>query len=462
MAIVDNLLDYMDESFFLDFRAQGHGAMIQFIWVYDRDVDLVGLRRFHQNLGMGLLGRCIEHSPIPFGRSRWVAWSPPADFDVASMPRPRSELIAWTDEQAALPIDLETGPPWRLAVQPLLDGGAAVSLLVSHAVGDGVGINNAVVDAVNGVGEKIGYPAPGSRTRFQAVLADTRQLIRDLPRVAKALALAPLAANAFPMRKRAGLQAGGARKELAANSHVTGNQIARLPSVTVLVDIGHWDERAKSLGGTSNSLLIGFTTRLCEILGWIDTDGLVDIAMPVNERQPDDTRGNALSTALFTVDPAAATDLGGIRGAVKAALTKLSEVRDRIMAPLAIIPFIPKFLANRFQTVLQHSANITCSHFGDLDPAVNRPDGTDAELFYARHARTPDMADPALLRRAGGIFFPVASGRLGGRLYASICYSNAEATTTVDQLVTAVRRALDDFGLRAYIEGEPTRPLASA
>lgn len=107
------------------------------------------------------------------------------------------------------------------------------------------------------MGEKIGYPAPGSRTRFQAVLADTRQLIRDLPRVAKALALAPLAANAFPMRKRAGLQAGGARKELAANSHVTGNQIARLPSVTVLVDIGHWDERAKSLGGTSNSLLIG-------------------------------------------------------------------------------------------------------------------------------------------------------------------------------------------------------------
>lgn len=462
---VSNVLDYMDEGFFRDFKAQGHATMIQFIWVYERDVDLTALRRFHRNLGFGLLGRCIERSPIPFGRSRWVAWEPPADFEIVKAARPRSELIEWTDEQAALPIDLEKGPPWRLAVQPLAEGGSAVSLLVAHAIADGVGLNNAVADAVNGVGKAIGYPSAHAQTRSHAVLSDLRQLLRDVPGMLKALVFLPLSAKAVPMRKRA--SAGTALTRRLGGSppavrvpitdlDVANPQRGRLPSVTVLVDTEHWDEIAESLGGRSNSLFIGFSTKLCEILGWLDKDGLADIVIPVNERHPGDTRGNALTSASITVDPTTATDLRAIRGAVKAALVRLAENRSRIMAPIALTPLLPVPLANRLQTVLQKSANVTCSHFGDLDPAVNRPDGTDADMFYARHARTPDMADPALLRRAGGIFFPIASGRLGGRLYASICYSDADGTTTVEQLVVAVRRALDEFGLRAFIEGEPS------
>lgn len=460
MAPPDNLLDYIDESFFLDFRAQGHGAMIQFIWIYEHDVDLVALRRFHHNLGASLLSRCVEPSPMPGGRSRWVSWSPPSEFDVAERPRPRSELAAWTDEQTARPIALEGGPPWRLAVQPLAEGGAAVSLLVSHAVGDGVAINNAVVDAVMGTGADPGYPPPHSRTRMRGYLADARQMARDLPEAVRALVLSPRAAKEVPMRVRAGLDKRLARRGQTPGLPARQNAgptrpnagVPRLPSVTVLVDTGHWDERAESLGGTSNSLLIGFTSKLCAILGWVDSDGLANIAIPVNERQHGDTRGNALTSAAMVVDPATATDLRAIRAGVKAALTKLTASRDTIMAPLALIPFVPRFLANRFQTVLQKSANVTCSHFGDLDPAVNRPDGTDAEWFYARHARTPAMADPALLRRAGGIFFPVASGRLGGRLYASICYSDAAGSTTTGDLAGAVQQALEEFGVTAVLD----------
>ena len=455
MAQPDNVLDYMDESFFLDFQAQGHGAMIQFVWIYDRDVDLAALRRFHHNLGNSLLSRCVEASPLPGGRSRWVAWSPPDDFDIAEKSRPRAELAAWTDEQAALPIALEGGPPWRLAVQPFVEGGAAVSLLVSHAVGDGVGINNAVADAVLGTGALPGYPPPHSRTRIWALLDDALQLIRDLPGVARALLASPRAAKEVPMRVRAGLEKSPVRRgetpglpaRRGPGTELVRTGMPRLPSLTVLIDTRHWDECAERLGGTSNSLLIGVTSKLCAILGWVDSDGLANIAIPVNERQPGDTRGNALTSAAMTVDPAAATDLRGIRAGVKAALTKLTAARDTIMAPLALIPFVPKFVANRFQTVLQKSANITCSHFGDLDPAVNRPDGSDADWFYARHARTPDMADPALLRRAGGMFFPVASGRLGGRIYTSICYSDGAGSTTVEDLSAAARRALDEFGV---------------
>ena len=456
MTAATNVLDYMDESFFLDFRAQGHGVMIQFVWIYEHDVDLVALSRFHQNLGHGLLGRCIEYSPLPFGRSRWVNWSPPAEFAIAQKARPRSELTAWTDEQAALPISLDDGPPWRLAVQPLIEGGAAVSLLVAHGIADGVGISNAIADAANGVTTDLGYPEARSRTTARALREDARQLMRDLPRVLKALVTAPKAAKELPLRLRPGLKSGLVRRggnntsSAPARRNVDAPEV--LPSVTAFVDTHSWDARAKSVGGTSNSLLIGLTTRLCEIFDWLDTDGLVNLTIPVNEREAEDTRGNALTGVSLTLDPSLATDLVTIRAAAKAALSRLSEIRDLILAPLPLTPFVPTFVADRFQYVLFRSANITCSNFGDLDPATNRPDGTDAEWFYVRHARSEEMADREFLRLAGGLFFPVGSGRIAGRVYVTICYANADGSTTAAWLADVVRKVFDEFELPAVIQ----------
>ena len=37
---VDNTLDYIDQASFLGLRALGHGPVIQFTWIYARDVDL--------------------------------------------------------------------------------------------------------------------------------------------------------------------------------------------------------------------------------------------------------------------------------------------------------------------------------------------------------------------------------------------------------------------------------------
>jgi len=464
MAPVDNVLDYLDESFYRDYRAQGHGPMIQFTWIYEHDPDLEALGRFHRNLGKGLLGRCVEHSPIPFSRSRWVAWAAPADFELAARPRPRSELIAWTDEQAARQIDIETGPPWRFAVQPLVGGGAAVTLIVSHTLADGLVVNDAVVNAVEGSLVDSGFPAARSRTRMRALRQDLRQVLRDLPHTARAVFLAPLAAKEVPLRFRPGprnevvrYETGGLpARSVSDEGPVAGGRLVpsrsgRLPSVVIWVPTPHWDERAESLGGTSNALLVGFTSRLCDILGWLDADGLVNVTFPVNERTPGDTRGNALSSASMTVDPATATDLRGIRAGVKEALIRLSKTRDRVMAPLALMPFVPEFAARRMQNVVLRSANITCSHFGDLNPAVNRPDGSDAQWFYARHARAPQLADPGLLRKAGGVFFPIASGRLGGRIYISLCFSDGEGSTTPEQLAEAARRAFGEFGITDFV-----------
>jgi hypothetical protein len=456
MTAVDNVLDYADEGFFLDFRAQGHGVMIQFVWIYEHDVDLVALSRFHQNLGHGLLGRCIEPSPLPFGRSRWVRWSPPAKLVVAEKARSRSELTAWTDEQAALPISLDQGPPWRLAVLPLLEGGAAVTLVVGHGIADGVGLSNAVADAVNGVTTDLGYPKAHSRTTARALREDARQVMHDLPRVLKALVTAPKAAKELPLRLRPGMKSGLVRRGGDAKSsavvRVNTAPAESLPSVTALVDMQIWDARAKSVGGTSNSLLIGITARLCDRFGWLDTDGFVNLTIPVNEREAEDTRGNALTIVPLTLDPSLSTDLGAIRAAVKAALSRLGEIRDLIMAPLPLTPFVPRFIVGRLQYVVFRSANIGASHFGDLNPATNRPDGTEAEWFYARHARAKELAGREFLQRAGGLFFPVASGRLGGRVYVSVCYTNPEGSTTTAWLTDVVRQVFDEFELPAVFQ----------
>ena len=125
---------------------------------------LMGLRRFHRNLGCGLLGRRIERSPLPFARDRWVKAAASEDIDIAATPRRRADVSAWADERARLPIDPEWGPGWHLGVLPLEDGGTAVSLVASHTVVDAVGFGQAIADAAEGRTRDLGYPPAGSRT----------------------------------------------------------------------------------------------------------------------------------------------------------------------------------------------------------------------------------------------------------------------------------------------------------
>ena len=462
MGSVDNTLDYLDQASFLAYRADGHAPLIQITWIYRTEVDLDELRRFQRNLGMGLLGRRIERSPLPFGRHRWIAWRGPADIDVAENARSRDEVTAWTDEQAALPIDPEHGPPWRVAVQPLVEGGAVVTLLIAHTVADGEGLLGAVGDAVRGVTRDLGYPEAHSRTKTQAVLQDSYQFLRDLPAAAGSLLKLPVAA----MNARRMLRApSGPRRIQRELGHDTGDSLARrgstvdlgrkvmMPSVTVLVDEGHWNQRAESLGGTSNSLLIGFTARLCERLGYLGSDGSAILSIPVSLRLPDDARGNALTGVPLNVDPSAVTaDLMGVRAAVKALLSKLHESENLLQGPLPLTPFVPRVLAHRAELNLLRSRTVNCSNSGDIDPAVNRPDGTDADRFTTREVRWSGQLTHGFLSRIDGHISSVVSGRMGGRLYISISYVDAEGSTTVDQLNEVVRGALDDFGLIGTIE----------
>ncbi|MGI9125828.1 MAG: hypothetical protein ACR2JM_13910, partial [Mycobacterium sp.] len=189
--------------------------------------------------------------------------------------------------------------------------------------------------------------------------------------------------------------------------------------------------------------------RLGGRLGWTSPDGSVTLSLPVNERVEDDTRGNALTAVRLTADPAAvAADLSGLRAGLKAALATQAQARNELLGPLPMTPLVPKALARRLEGVVGGEAVIGCSAIGEVDPAANRPDGTDADQFAIRMC---EKISRAHLRRFGGTFFPVVSGRVRGTLFLSISYSNAEGTTTRDELARVVDDVLTDFGLTGTI-----------
>ena len=443
MSNVDTTIDYMDQASFLGLRALGHAPVIQWTWIYRRDVDLDGLRRFHHNLGRGLLGRRIERSPLPFGRHRWITCRGPADIAIASEPRSNRDVQAWLDEQAALPIDPEHGPSWRLALLPLIEGGAVVTLVASHTVVDGVGLVIAVTEAATGITRDLDYPAAGSRTKRQALLEDSRAVVRDVPGMAKSL----LSTVKMAGKNRADIVS---KKPRATSAVVEPTRTVIVPAVTVHVDIGQWDERAASLGGTANSLSLGFAARLGYRLGWVAEDGSVTISVPVNERLPEDNRGNALTAVTLIADPrTVTTDLTGVRSGLKTALTDLADTRNELLAALPLTPLVPRSAARRVEGLVLKSKVIGSSHVGDLDPAANRPDGTDADSFAARMAEhiTSDH-----LRRVGGIFFPLVAGRVHGEVWVSIGFCNADGTTTREQLTEVAVRTLADFRMTGTVE----------
>ena len=443
MSNVDTTIDYMDQASFLGLRALGHAPVIQWTWIYRRDVDLDGLRRFHHNLGRGLLGRRIERSPLPFGRHRWITCRGPADIAIASESRSNRDVQAWLDEQAALPIDPEHGPSWRLALQPLIEGGAVVTLVASHTVVDGVGLVIAVTEAATGITRDLAYPAAGSRTKRQALLEDSRAVVRDVPGMANSL----MSTVKMAGKNRKDIVS---KKPRATSAAIEPTRTVIVPAVTVHVDIGQWDERAASLGGTANSLSLGFAARLGYRLGWVAEDGSVTISVPVNERLPEDNRGNALTAVTLIADPhTVATDLAGVRSGLKTALTDLADTRNELLAALPLTPLGPRSAARRVEGLVLKSKVIGSSHVGDLDPAANRPDGTDADSFAARMAEhiTSDH-----LRRVGGIFFPLVAGRVHGEVWVSIGFCNADGTTTREQLTEVAVLTLADFRMTGTVE----------
>ncbi|HWF70722.1 MAG TPA: hypothetical protein VG187_14375 [Mycobacterium sp.] len=452
---MSNLLDLVDQTVFLGERATGATCLGQCVWVYDRAIDIDALRQFHHHLQWGRLSRRIERSPLPFGRHRWVSPSAPSDHEIVATPRPREEFDAWLNEQAAIPLDAEHGPGWHLAVLPFTDGGAGVSLVVSHCLADGLGGCLAVVEAACGYDNAISWPAAGSRRRWRALREDARQTARDIPGIGRAV----VAAARFAGRNRGRAGSATPLPTAPAAPLAGAAEFITIPTATIFVDADEWDARADALWGTSNTLLAGLAARLAQRVGRVTADGSVALSMPVNDRTADDTRANAVTNVDVTVDPApATTDLREMRAAIKQALIRHREVPDERWALLPLIPLLPKRLFRRMVSVAAGSAtSVVSSNLGAVNPATNRPDGTDAD-YFAMKSLYPGITK-ATMHRAGGVL-ALLSGRARGQVFVSVLAYQPDSSN--DDLRQDLSKTLNDFSLTGTTGWRRPTPVGGA
>jgi hypothetical protein len=453
---MSNVLDLFDQTVFLGERATGATNLLQCVWIYNRAIDIDGLRQFHRHLLQGRLSRRIELSPLPFGRHRWVAPKGQSDLEIVATPRSRNELDAWLGEQANTPLDAEHGPGWHLAVLPFTDGGAAVSLVISHCLSDGVGLCEAMADAATGRHDPVNWPAAGSRGWWRAVREDAHQTARDIPGIGRAV----VAAARLARRNSAGTGSAAAPlSEPSGPAVISGEADERitLPTATIFVDADEWDARAQSLGGTSNTLLAGLAAQLAQRVGRIAADGSVAVTMPVNERAAGDTRANAITNVDFTVDPApATTDLSEIRATIKQALIRSHDETNARWELLHLAPLLPQWLVRRCVGVSANgAASVISSNLGAVDPAAHRPDGTEADHFVMKPLG-PGVTK-AVMHRLGGLLV-LLSGRTHGRVFVSVLAYQPGSSNSNDKLGQDLSSTLRDFSLAATI-GWP-RPVS--
>jgi hypothetical protein len=459
---MNNVLDLIDQSAFLAERATGATNVIQCVWVYNRAIDIDGLRRFHHHLQQGRLSRRIERSALPFGRHRWVSPSGQSDLEIVATPRPREEFDAWLSEQANTPLDSEHGPGWHLAVLPFTDGGAGLSFVISHSLIDGGGLCEALTDAASGRHDPIKWPVAGSRRRWQALREDARQTARDIP----AMGRAAVAVARFARRNRGADGAGTQLPRAPRSPFVGAHQRVALNNAVIFVDADEWDARAHSLGGTSNALLAGLAARLAQRVGRVTGDGLATLEIPVNQRTAGDTRANAMTSVDITVDPEpAATDLREIRAAIKQALIRNQEAPDGRLAMLPLAPLLPQRLVRRMVSVaLGGAATSGSSNLGAINPAVNRPDGTDADYFAGNSfflGATGTGAPVATIHRTGGLL-GLLSGRVHGQVFVSIVTYQLDRPNSNRDLRQRISSVLSDFALTATIGWPCPQPVTGA
>lgn len=450
---MDNVLDLEDQAAFGIALVSGVTTDLQCVWVYNRAVDVEGLRQFHAHLQRGRLSRGIERSPLRFGRHRWISADRSSAMEIAA-PGPRAEFDAWLDKQANTPVDCEQGPGWHLAVMPFTDGGAGVSLLVSHSLIDGVGLGEALADAASGRQDPISWPASRSRRRWQALRQDARQSARDIRAVGPGMAAASrLTRQGRDVAKAATPQAAKPLKAPAG-----ADEFISLPTATIFVDADEWEARAQALGGTSNALLVGVAARLAQRAGRVTADGSVVVRMPVSERVAGDTRANAVGDVIVIVDPVpATTDLRPIRAAVKQSLSNHLDMRDDERAAMSIVPFLALVPKRVLLKVGGGAAGggVASSNVGAVNPAAGRADGTDADYFAMKllHSNVPT----AMMYRGGGRLF-LLSGKAQGQVFISVTAYLPGRSNSKDGWRQELLSVLDEFSLSGTHHEAPLKP----
>ena len=446
-AQMDNRLDLFDEGMVRSLNATGRMQAIQCVWVYERPIDMEGVRRFHRNFGYGMAGRRIERSPLPFARYRWVSTPGPASpLEVAETPIPREDLNDWIDFRSQIHCDAEDGPGWHIAVQPLSGGATAVCVVGTHCLGDGVGAALAVWAAVIGTKIDIGYPAPFSRRTGKAIVADMRDTVRALPEAGRA------AAKLVKLMRAGAKDAGAQQSKATPKPKFTGPDApVVVPWTSVWIEPTLWDERARALGGNTYALLAGIAARLGERMDRKGADGDVSLLIALADRGDKDYRANAMSLTSVKIDPTpVAKDLTDARTTVREAIKSGKDTPNPLLDVLPLVPLLPRkavrLLADSI--VGANDLPVTCSNVGVMPEELISLDGTPADWSVFRGV------DQGLTRRflelSGGQLV-VVSVLVGGKINIGVEAYQPGAENSKARLRELVADTLAEFELTGEI-----------
>jgi hypothetical protein len=188
-------------------------------------------------------------------------------------------------------------------------------------------------------------------------------------------------------------------------------------------------------------------------MGRVCDDGTVTLSFPIGERTEDDTRGNALVFPTVSVDPMQlSSNLEEVRLKFKQTFADLAEVTEELLAPLPLTSMTPKWVARRAAGMGLGSAAfpIGCSNVGEMDPAVNRPDGSEADYASGRLIE-PGISKRTLERMGGQLY--LVSGRGHGKVFISINAYLVGRANSQEALRQATSRTFAEFDLNAEIQG---------
>ncbi|WP_267617798.1 hypothetical protein [Gordonia bronchialis] len=408
----------------------------QFVWRLPARVDPETLRALARRLKRGRLSRLVVRQPSPC-RDVWAHTESAGDFEFDDVPIGSGEATEWARRQADADLDILGGPAWRLSAGYSVDGTTTyVSLVNSHAVGDGGAMIAAVVEAVR---DERFERAPG-----KVGMIDN---MRDA-------AISLVAAGGAVKRLLHGSSPSMSATTGAQDPRTTGASASTVdtaepsPTVMMLVPAGEFRQTAEETGGTLNSLFAAIMVGLVERTGRVKSGQVVPVNLPVSLRTARDRRANATAAAraFITLEETRYTDLSAVRQACKDAYVQLSP-RSGHVAQLTILgqalnDFTFGKLAANAQTPLCLASNVgqVPDEFASL--------GTGISAFVAARAITT-TSDPRLLAaRQGGL-----SGWLslaGGMATLSVTSLDPARVPDSTMLSTLLADELARWGLTAH------------
>ena len=450
-----DLLAYEDQAMLMVHSYAGQEAVIQVLWFYQRPLHLDGLRRFHRNLGRGMLARRIVRSPLPFGRARWLSVpAPQAELEVTNPTMPAEQRHDWADLQVNLPLDPELGPGWRLSAQKFNDDSTMVSLVISHCIADGAATIMAICDAVNDTERDLSYPSSTSRNLLGRMLTDLVQIAVDLPDIFTALG-----SGARTILKRPnGVIPPQSRRKTTSPLHLHGysahhaghDQPIQLPSVSLFTNAEHWDELARSRGSNRFTLIAAVASSVAKRMGR-HLAGASQLSIPINLRRGYmDMGANRVTIAQLTVPgQSLGADLSTLRKAIKKGLIAARRSPDAMFSLLPLIPLIPRWafgwiLEQTFSSDNRHS--VTCSYNGDLPEEVLAVDGAEADKLWYRGVDR--QVTHLNLEHRHGVFTLLASSIKGLIIATFIAYQPGRANTK-QELQELIQNELTELGIQA-------------